>query len=182
MKNNFTYLIILFLLLVLNSCSELKEVIHGSVPRTAQLPTTALCTNDAKTMEENFITFKDIDTNNELDNRVISFTYEQMMSNIEYLITEAKIRGIDKEKLGFRVYFGAKPEGNFNKGELKSIQLGEEGVYSTVFFVATLKGESEDASDYENVYEIPALDYGGSRRPPIKYKSNLPCPIHNIIH
>lgn len=153
MKKNTTYLTILFLLLVLSSCGD------------DDIPDTALCHKDAMTMEENYIVLKDFISKPNHDNRIISFTHEQMESNLNYLTAQAKKRGISEKELGFRVYFGAKKNESFNKGELKSVISGEEA-YSTVFFVATVKGDSDDENDYINIYDIPALNYGGSRRPP----------------
>jgi hypothetical protein len=178
---------------MISSCTTIKQWINGPTPTIAVIPDTALCTIDAKTMEENYMTLKDFfepdDIVNEYDNRVISFTYEQMMDNLEYLIVEGRKRNINKEELGFRVYIAAKAGDEFLlpgevdsiKGDTKSIKNGGGTYYTTVFFVATEKVGSEDANLYENIYEIPALDYGGSRRPPIKYESNQPCliPGHN---
>jgi hypothetical protein len=152
MRKNIKYLTILFLLLVVYSCDDV-------------IPETALCIDDAITMEKNYVMLKGFDKNPNHDNRIISFTHEQMESNLNYLTAQAEKRGISEEELGFRVYFAAKKEESFVKGKLKSIG-SEEEAYSTVFFVATIKGESEDANDYKNIYEIPALNYGGSRRPP----------------
>ena len=180
MKKNTTYLTILFLLLILNGC----------IP--GRLPTTAVCTLDAVTMEENFIKLKKFDDIDEpeYDNRVISFTHDQMIENLNYLTAEARKHNIDKEQLGFRVYLGAKAEDEFLgpneidsiKGDTKSIKNVDGKYYTTVFFVATLKGNSDDPSKYENVYEIAPLNYGGSRRPPKKYKSNLECQVHKVRH
>jgi len=176
MRKNTAYLTILFLLLILSSCKD---------PLT--LPSTALCTKDAQTMEENLIKLKGFDIDFDQDNRVISFTHDQMMENLNYLKAEAEKRNIDEEELGFRVYLGAKHEGEFQvvdsiKGDTKSIKTTEGKFYTTVFFVATLKGDSDDPCTYENVYDIAALNYGGSRRPPIKYNSNLECKVHKVIH
>lgn len=190
MKKNTTYLIILFLLLVTSSCN-LFGLSSSSGNRASSTPTklpdTALCTLDATTMEENFRILKGFDQDEFFDNRVISFTHEQMLDNLNYLISEAEKRDISEEKLGFRVYLGAKHIDDFTetdpiKGDMKSIKDKPSTYYTTVFFVATLKGDSDDASTYSNVYEIPALNYGSYRRPPIKYKSTSPCKIHNIIH
>lgn len=194
MRKNIKYLTILFLLLMMSSCTAIKRLVCGTtpLPTTIQLPDTALCTKDAKTMEENYKTlkgFSPVRGNNkyEYDNRVISFTYQQMKDNIEYLTAAAlKMEGIEEEDIGFRVYIAAKAEEEFlrpgeldmTKGDTKSIITKPgETYYTTVFFVATRKGESEDPNLYENIYKIPALDYGGSRRPPIEYKSNLQCPL-----
>jgi hypothetical protein len=148
MKKNITYLTVLFLLLTLSSCGD------------DDIPDTALCIKDARMMEENFVVLKDFKTKPDHDNRIISFTHEQMESNLNYLTAEAKKRGISEEELGFRVYFAAKKEEAFVKGELKSVSPGEEA-YSTVFFVATIKGDTNEASDYTNIYDIPDLNYGG---------------------
>lgn len=190
MKKNTTYLAILFLLLIMSSCDAFKGWLSGKAPLPpTPLPDTALCTKDATTMEDNFIELKGFrkEIKGEYDNRVISFTNKQMKDNIEYLTAEALKRGVDEDKLGFRVYIAAKAEDEFDvpdrvKGDAKSIMKGGGIYYTTVFFVATEKGESEDPNDYENIYEIPALDYGSSRKPPIGYKSPLVCPIHKIIH
>lgn len=191
---------------MMSSCTAIKRWICETDPESEvpiEIPKTALCTKDAKTMEENYMILKGFSradqpagvAPDEFDNRVISFTYQQMKDNIEYLTAAAlKMEGVeDEEDIGFRVYIAAKAEGEFLrpnevdkiKGDTKSIKNGDGSAtyYTTVFFVATRKGESEDANYYENIYEIPALDYGSSRRPPIEYKSNLACPIHNnIIH
>ncbi|WP_156168868.1 hypothetical protein [Kordia jejudonensis] len=187
MRKTILYLTILFLLLILNSCGTLEQLVCESGVDTNVLPETALCTKDASTLEQNYITLKGFNSRDPKlgpghDNRIISFTYEQMLGNLKYLIVKARELGIDKEELGFRVYFGAKKDESFNKGELKAI-ASNEVAYSTVFFVATVKGTSDDENDYENVYEIPALNYGGSRRPPDnEYKSDLICPVHGKRH
>ncbi|MEM6721509.1 MAG: hypothetical protein AAF611_19440 [Bacteroidota bacterium] len=176
MKTNFTYLTILFLLLSISACKKTEK----PVP----LPSTALCAKDAQTMEENYITLKGFDSIPDYDNRVISFTHKQMMESLNYLQSEANKRDIEDEKLGFRVYLGAKFIDEFKevdsiKGDMRHIKDVPGTYYTTVFFVATRKGTSDDPSDYENVYEIPALNYGGSRRPPKRYISNVPCPVQN---
>lgn len=190
MKKITTYLTILFLLLMMSSCDLLKEWFGGKAT-LPPIPDTALCIIDAKTMEENYKTLKGFirgdKTVNEYDNRVISFTNKQMKDNIEYLTAQALREGVDEDKLGFRVYIAAKAEDEFDvpdrvKGDAKSITKEGGTYYTTVFFVATEKGESEDPNDYKNIYTIPALDYGSSRKPPIEYKSTLVCPIHNKTH
>ena len=158
----------------MSSCTAIKRMICGTeldLRAPNPIPDTALCIDDARTMEQNYMILKDFypttlgSNANEHDNRIISFTYQQMKDNIEYLTREALKSGIPEEKLGFRVYFAAKKNEPFNKGELKTINRGEVA-FSTVFFVATKKGATEDENDYINIYEIPALNYGGSRRPP----------------
>ncbi|MEM6684918.1 MAG: hypothetical protein AAF617_03895 [Bacteroidota bacterium] len=173
MKTTFKYLTILFLLLSVSACTDDDD---------AKLPSTALSAIDAQTMEENYIKLKGFDSVPRYDNRVISFTHDQMMESLNYLKTEAKKRNIDDEQLGFRVYLGAKHADEFDvedlvKGDTKHISEAQGTYYTTVFFVATLKDGSDDPNEYENVYEIPALNYGSSRRPPKKYESNVPCPV-----
>lgn len=177
MKKNTTYLTILFLLLILSSCNDDDDT----------LPPTALCTKDATTMEDNYIELKGFRRGeHEYDHRVISFTNKQMKDNIEYLTAKAREEGVEEDKLGFRVYIAAKSADEFLgpneidkiKGDTKSYTGEGDIYYTTVFFVATKKGDSDDPNYYENVYTIPALDYGSSRIPPIQYKSNKPCPIH----
>ncbi len=188
MKKHITCLTILFLLLMVNSCKWFTAT--TPTPAAIPLPDTALCTKDATTMEENYIVHKAIDIENEVDHRVISFTNKQMKDNIEYLTAKAHKEGIEEDKLGFRVYIVAKAADEFDvpdlvKGDAKSILDKKEPYYTTVFFVATQKGDSDNPNDYENMYTVPALDYGSSRipPPPIKYQSNKPCPIHpNVTH
>jgi hypothetical protein len=184
MKTNTIYLTILFLLLVLNSCCDETPKVNLAV-----VPDTALCTIDAQTMEDNYIVNKDFINHPGYDNRVISFTNKQMVDGLTYLREKAKEHNVNEEELGFRVYIGAKYIEDFNqkvdkvKGDMKSIR-NEPGIYyTTVFFVATKKSaDSDDENDYENIYEIPALNYGGSRRPPKKYEPTLKCQVHNVIH
>lgn len=188
MKKITTYLIILFLLLMMSSCELLKEWFSGKATLPS-IPDTALCTKDANTMEENYKTLKGFrkEIKGEYDNRVISFTNKQMKDNIEYLTAEALKRGVDEDKLGFRVYIAAKAEDEFDvpdrvKGDAKSIMKEGGTYYTTVFFVATEKGESEDPNYYENIYEIPALDHGSSRRPPNPYAPSVDhrCPLIDV--
>ncbi|WP_162819774.1 hypothetical protein [Kordia sp. SMS9] len=139
-------------------------------------------------MEENYVINKGFDQNPEYDNREISFTNKQMVDALAFLRGKAREENVNEEELGFRVYIGAKYIEDYNqkedkvKGDMKSIN-DEPGIYyTTVFFVATRKGATDDVNDYENIYEIPALNYGGSRRPPKNYDSPLECPVHNVIH
>lgn len=178
---------------MMSSCSAIQELVCGttSVPPAPLMPDTALCTKDAKTMEENYKTLKGFsragEIDNEFDNRVISFSNKQMKDNIEYLTAEALRRGVKEENLGFRIYIAAKAADEFDivdqfKGDTKSYKNGIGTYYTTVFFVATEKRESEDANYYENIYEIPALDHGSSRRPPNPYAPSVDdkCPLIGV--
>ncbi len=170
MKKNTTYLTILFLLLILNACT--------GVP----VPDNALCTNDAQTLEENYIKHQcNID-----DYRAISFTYEQMKGYMNYLEDRRKKLNINEETLGVRIYFGAKEEREFGvdkspKGSLKDFDNAEDNIYTTIFLTPTLnKNNSNDAGDYENMYEIAPFNHGSSRRPPNPYIPSEPCPLINV--
>ncbi|WP_298515244.1 hypothetical protein [uncultured Kordia sp.] len=168
MKNNTTYLTILFLLLILNACTN--PVIE---------PENALCTQDARTFAQNYIKHR-CDT---CDNRVISFTYEQVKEYLEYMQSKAEELSIDEDILGFRVYLGAKHEQEFEekdliKGDARQIGNAEGDFYTTVFFVPTINlKNSSDAGDYENMYEIAPFNHGSSRRPPNPYDPDEPCPV-----
>lgn len=169
MKKNTIYLTVLFLLLVLSACTT----------RSSNVPENALCTQDARTFAQNYIKHR-CDT---CDNRVISFTYEQIKEYLEYMESRANELSIDEDKLGFRVYLGAKHEQEFEekdliKGDAREMGRAEGDFYTTVFFVPTINlKNSSDAGDYENMYEIAPFNHGSSRRPPNPYNPNKPCPI-----
>jgi hypothetical protein len=174
MKNNIAYLTILFLLLMMSSCTDEVEA-----------PENALCTKDAQTLEDNYIKHQcNVD-----DYRAISFTYLQMKEYMEYLAFKRKGLRINEEDLGVRIYFGAKEEKEFGrdvspKGSLKGIDHADELLYTTIFFAPTIKRadseNSEDPGDYENMYEIAPFNHGSSRRPPNPYFPSEPCPLIDV--
>lgn len=194
MKTKMNYLTVLFLLLMLSSCNILSNLFNS--PWNGKLPDNALCLKDAQTLEENYIN-KEGDIT---DNRVFSFTYDQIADYMSYLRYQGNKLGIDEKDLGLRIYLGAKLENEFtddyiknsnNKGksEKRDGELRlctpiteEKTFYNTVFLTATQKSEtSDDPGDYINIYKIAPMNYGSSRRPPKDYILNSDLPSCQML-
>jgi len=165
MKTKMNFLTILFLLLVLSSCTCLR---WNGVPAKGSITAEQADKMETLYKDNQYEILNDALNNGSpvqtiQDYREVWFDVEDIIQYISYL----KDIGEDKnlENLGLRVYLGGKREG--------------EKVFTSIFFIPTYRKVGTDPNDPESNINITdefddvlGYNYGNSRRPPLEFRYN----------